>query len=97
MLGVELPWLDEFERARCSRHVPVVLSPQEARRVLAHLTGTHWPMASLLYGAALRLLECCTLRVKDLDYAYSRAGKRIRGGAGRQRHHARWASSVYRW
>jgi integron integrase len=69
-LGVSLPWVDEFERAPCSRHVPVVLSPSEVRRVLAHLTGTHWLMALLLYGAGLRLLECCTLRVKDLDFAY---------------------------
>ena len=80
VLGVELPWLDGFERARCSRHVPVVLSPQEVRRVLAHLTGTHWLMASLFYGAGLRLLECCTLRVKDLDFAYSQIT--VRDGKG---------------
>ncbi|MCA1849909.1 MAG: integron integrase, partial [Acidobacteria bacterium] len=70
-LGVQLPWLEEFERAPCSRHVPVVLSPEEVRRVLVHLTGIHWLMASLLYGSGLRLLECCTLRVKDIDFAYS--------------------------
>ena len=80
VLGVKLPWLDEFERARCSRHVPVVLSPQEARKVLAHLTGTHWLMASLLYGAGQRLLDCCTLRVKDLDFAYSQIT--VRDGKG---------------
>jgi integrase len=39
--------------------------------VHAHITGTHWLMAALLYGSGLRLLECCTLRVKDLDFAYS--------------------------
>ena len=80
VLGVQLPWLDEFERARCSRHVPVVLSPAEVRRVLAHLTGTHWLMASLLYGAGLRLLECCTLQVKDVDFAYSQIT--VRDGKG---------------
>ena len=26
-------------------------------------------MASLMYGAGLRLLECARLRVKDLDFA----------------------------
>jgi integron integrase len=80
VLGVQLPWLDEFERAPCSRHIPVVLSPAEVRRVLTHLTGTHWLMASLLYGAGLRLLECCTLRVKDLDFAYSQIT--VRDGKG---------------
>jgi site-specific recombinase XerD len=39
VLEVQLPWLSEFERAPRSRHVPVVLSPVEVRRVLAHLTG----------------------------------------------------------
>ena len=45
-----------------------------------HLTGTYWLMASLLYGAGLRLLECCTLRVKDLDFAYRQI--RVRDGKG---------------
>ena len=80
VLGVQLPWFDEFERAPCSRHIPVVLSPTEVRRVLTHLTGAHWLMASLLYGAGLRLLECCTLRVKDLDFAYSQIT--VRDGKG---------------
>lgn len=69
ILKIQLPWLSEFERAPRSRHVPVVLSSLEVRSVLAHLTGTHWLVASLLYGSGLRILECCTLRVKDLDFA----------------------------
>jgi integrase len=36
-------------------------------------------MAMLLYGAGLRLMECCRLRVKDIDFAKNqiviRAGK----------------------
>ena len=80
ILKIQLPWLSEIERAPRSRHVPVVLSPAEARSVLAHLTGTHWLMASLLYGSGLRLLECCTLRVKDIDFAYQQIT--IRDGKG---------------
>jgi integron integrase len=37
-------------------------------------------MASLLYGSGLRLLECCTLRVKDLDFAYQQIT--VRDGKG---------------
>lgn len=83
VLGVSLPWLSEFERAPTSRHIPVVLSPDEVKRMLAHLTGTHWLMASLLYGSGLRLLECCTLRVKDIDFAYRQITVRDgKGGEG---------------
>jgi integron integrase len=35
--------------------------------LLGGLEGVHWIMASLLYGAGLRLLECLRLRVKDID------------------------------
>ena len=71
--------LTEVERAPRRPHIPVVLSPEEVRAVLAQLKGTNWLMASLLYGSGLRLEECCTLRVKDIDFSYRqiiiRAGK----------------------
>jgi integron integrase len=37
--------------------------------VLAELTGDKWLMASLMYGAGLRLMECLRLRVQDVDFA----------------------------
>jgi integron integrase len=55
--------------AKRPEHLPTVLSREEARAVLAALTGVHHLMASLLYGSGLRLLECLRLRVKDLDLA----------------------------
>ena len=70
VLQVELPWLDGIVRAKLSRHLPVVLSPGEARDVLSHLQGEHRLIASLLYGAGLRLREALTLRVKDLQFEY---------------------------
>jgi integron integrase len=36
--------------------------------VLARLSGTHWLIASLLYGAGLRLMEAVRLRVKDVEF-----------------------------
>lgn len=67
VLGVDLPWLSGIVRAQRPRHLPVVLSQDETRSVLAELTGTAWLMASLLYGSGIRLHERLGLRVKDLD------------------------------
>jgi hypothetical protein len=38
--------------------------------VLDRMEGTPALMASLLYGAGLRLLECACLRVKDLECVF---------------------------
>jgi integrase len=42
---------------------------QRLEALLGALEGVHWVMASLLYSAGLRLLECLRLRVKDIDVA----------------------------
>ena len=70
MLGQALPWLDQVERAKRPARLPTVLSVAEVQRVLGEMQGTKWLMASLLYGAGLRLRECLKLRVKDLDFDY---------------------------
>ena len=46
----------------------MVISPAEVEKVLDNLAGTEHLMASLLYGSGLRLTECISLRVKDLDF-----------------------------
>lgn len=48
--------------------LPVVLSREEVKALLSHLSGTYWVIAMLLYGCGLRLEECLKLRVKDLDF-----------------------------
>lgn len=68
VLGVELPWLDDVVRARGPERLPVVLSRDEVRAVLSEMQGVTRLMATLLYGSGLRLLECCRLRVKDVDF-----------------------------
>jgi integron integrase len=70
VLGVELPWMDDIERAKRPARLPVVLTQAEARAVLAQLAGSYRLMGDLLYGAGLRLLECLRLRVKDVDFGY---------------------------
>jgi len=54
-------------RARGMRPLPVVLSRDEVRVVLARLAPRDRLIATLLYGGGLRLLEGLRLRVKDLD------------------------------
>jgi integron integrase len=56
-------------RPRWSKHVPTVLSREEAKRVIARLEGTYKMMAQLMYGSGLRLVEVLQLRVQDLDFA----------------------------
>jgi integron integrase len=56
-------------RARQSKHLPTVLTPEEVQQVLRHLEGTHQLLAKLLYGAGLRAKEGLRLRVKDIDFA----------------------------
>ena len=68
VLHLDLGTIEHVPRARESVHVPVVMSVDEVRRVLGHLAGVPWLVASLLYGAGLRLQECLELRVKDLDF-----------------------------
>ena len=75
-------------RSASPTRLPAVLSRGEVRALLGQLHGTTRLIALLLYGAGLRLLECLTLRVKDLDLA--RGEIRVRRGKGgeRPRHHA---------
>lgn len=65
-------------------HVPVVLTPDEVRRLLSELRGLPHLVAALLYGSGLRLLECCTLRIQDVDLARREITVR-RGKGGKDR------------
>lgn len=69
VLGIDLPWLDNVERAKAPKRLPVVLTRAEVQAVLTRLEGTHWLVASLLYGTGLRIMEAVRLRVKDVDFA----------------------------
>ncbi len=68
VLRQEIGDLAGIPRARASTHVPVVLGAPDVRRVLDALDGVPRLVASLLYGAGLRLQECLEMRVKDIDF-----------------------------
>lgn len=69
VLKIELGWLDDVQRAKKPKRLPVVLTQDEVRRLLSFLRDDKWLVGSLLYGAGLRLMECLRLRVLDLDFS----------------------------
>jgi integron integrase len=72
--------LGKVIRARKPTRLPVVMTREEVKAVLASMTGDKRLMASLMYGAGLRLMECLRLRVQDIDF--SRHEILVRDGKG---------------
>jgi integron integrase len=74
--------IGRIARPKGVKRLPVVLTRDEVRRLIARLEGTPRLVALLLYGSGLRVLEALQLRVKDLDL---QAGEiRIRRAKGGQ-------------
>ncbi len=59
VLSQDLPWLGEIGRPIPKRRIPSGLTVAEVQRLLARL----------LYSSGMRLMECLSLRVKDVDFA----------------------------
>ncbi len=68
---LKLPFgvIEHLEKPKRPRRQPLVLTKEEAIRIIAALEGTPQLMAKLLFGTGLRLLECLRLRVKDIEFA----------------------------
>jgi integron integrase len=80
ILGKQVGELEGLIRAKRRRRLPVVLTREEVRRVLAHVEGTERLFLTLLYGTGLRLMEGLRLRVKDVDFAENQIT--VRDGKG---------------
>jgi integron integrase len=80
VLRRDLEWLQDVVRAKRPIRLPVVLTRDEVDAVLGELQGSPWLMASLMYGSGLRLMECCRLRVKDIEL--TRGEITVRDGKG---------------
>jgi integron integrase len=80
VLRQDFEWMENLERAKRPARLPIVLTELEVHKVLAHLDGQLWLMASLLYGSGLRLMECVRMRVKDIDFEYRQI--MVRDGKG---------------
>ena len=69
VLGLDLPWLQQLGSPVHHRRIPVVLTIDEVRALLSHMSGVCGLLGQLLYGTGMRLLEGVRLRVKDVDFA----------------------------
>ncbi len=67
-------------RAKRAPRIPVVLTREEVRAMLAQLHGQYGLIAGLQYGSGLRLMESVRLRVKDIDFV--RRAICVRSGKG---------------
>lgn len=68
VLGIDTPDIRSTVRSKHKVHIPVVLTCNEVQSVISNLTGVYKLMASVIYGAGLRLRECVNLRIKDIDF-----------------------------
>ena len=86
VLGSELgqDHLGEIHAMRSTRprHLPTVLSTAEVMKLLSAMDGECGLITRLLYGTGMRISECCTLRVRDLDF--DRAQIMVRQAKGKK-------------
>ncbi len=82
VLGSQLSWLENVERAKAPRRLPVVLTQDEVAAVLKRLDGVHRLIGRLLYGTGMRVMEGMRLRVKDVEF--TRREILVRDGKGQK-------------
>jgi len=57
-----------YQPAKRKQRIPVVFSHAEATAIINGMKGSFYLMAMLMYGCGLRVHECLSLRVKDIDF-----------------------------
>ena len=68
VLVKDMPGLDKLRRIKRKQNIPVVMSAKEISATLDLMHGMTRLMAELVYGTGMRISECVTLRVKDIDF-----------------------------
>jgi len=92
VLGKKIGLIDGVVRARRPQRLPVVLTKDEVKEIINHMSGVPRLMVILLYGAGLRLMECCRLRVKDIDFYQNEI--LVRAGKGNKDRHTPLPTTV---
>jgi integrase len=67
-------------RAKRPKRLPAVLSRGEVNAGLERMSGVPGLVCGLLYGTGMRLTECLSLRVKDIDFDHGAIN--VRSGKG---------------
>ncbi len=79
VLDIDFGEIPDFRYAKKPRRLPVVLTQDEVKNLFDHLNEPYKSMVGLMYGSGLRLNECLSLRILDVDFGRSeiivRAGK----------------------
>lgn len=68
VLDKPLGEIGDVVRSKKPRRLPVVLTHEEAMRIISQLGEPNKLIASLMYGSGLRVTEACRLRIKDLEF-----------------------------
>ncbi|MEO6227972.1 MAG: integron integrase [Thermomonas sp.] len=82
--GQDVAHLKGLRNVRRMATVPIVLSKDEVRAVLLRLEGIPRLACLLIYGSGMRVMECLTLRVHDIDLA-NRVVRVAAGKGGKSR------------
>ncbi|WP_100913477.1 integron integrase [Pseudoalteromonas spongiae] len=70
IIGNELSCNLSFVRSKRQAKLPIVMTPDEIRRLMACLKKRYYLIAGLMYGSGLRVMEAVQLRVQDIDFDY---------------------------
>jgi integron integrase len=80
VLQIDLKDLGHTVRAKRGPKLPVVLSTDEVRQLLGHLSGRDLLLVQIIYGTGMRVMEAARLRVNDVDFGGNTIF--VRGGKG---------------
>jgi integron integrase len=82
VLEKPLGQIGPYKRPKKPKRLPTVLSPDEIHHLLGSLGPTNELMIRLMYGTGMRVLECVSVRLKDLDFEYLQIT--VRAGKGKK-------------
>ena len=80
VLVTPLGEMGNLNRVQQRKRIPVVMASSEVSAVLSQMSGMTALMAQVMFGSGLRVEECCTLRVNDIDFVSSTIN--VRDGKG---------------
>ncbi|MCG7539208.1 integron integrase [Pseudoalteromonas sp. OF7H-1] len=59
-----------FIRSKRQSKLPIVMTPEEVKRLMSFLSKRYYLISGLMYGSGLRVMEAVQLRVQDIDFDY---------------------------